>query len=97
VLAAAKAVACDGGPGVSSLGDKVLVHYAWRQYEKTYGPLPLERFKQNLSEVNGNHLVLAREDLIPGERAQEFSQSEVRTGASRYHYIRISNPRDSHA
>jgi hypothetical protein len=96
-LAAAHAVADAGGPGVSSLGDKVLVHYAWRQYEKTYGPLPLDRFKQNLSLVNGEHLVLVREDLIPGERAQEFSQSEVRTGESRFHYIRVSNLRDSHA
>jgi len=90
-LAAAKAVAREGGPGVSSLGDKVLVHYVWRQYEKTFGPLPLERFKQNLSDVNGDHLVLAREDLILGDRAEEFSQSEVRTGGSRYHYIRVGN------
>ncbi len=95
-LAAAQAVAHVGGAGVSNLGDKVLVHYAWRQYERTYGPLPLERFKQNLSEVNGTQLVLVREDLIPEDRAQDFSDSEVRTGASRFHYIRVSNTGGSH-
>lgn len=83
-----------GAPGVSSLGDKVLVSHAHAEYEKAHGAMPLATFKQRLSDVNGDDhgVSLVREDLVPAERAGEFAASEVKRGASSYHYIRTGKP-----
>lgn len=83
-----------GAPGVSSLGDKVLVSHVHAEYEKAHGAIPLATFKQRLSDVNGDDhgVSLVREDLVPAEKAGEFAASEVKRGASSYHYIRTGKP-----
>lgn len=83
-----------GAPGVSSLGDKVLVSHAHAEYEKAHGAMPLAMFKQRLSDVNGDDhgVSLVREDLVPAEKAGEFAASEVKRGVSSYHYIRTGKP-----
>lgn len=78
-----------GGPGVSNLRDKVLVAAAWRRHGQLFGTVPLDRFKRRLSAVNGELVDLVREDLVPADRVDEFRESEVRNGASVYHYIRV--------
>jgi hypothetical protein len=91
VVEAAKEVSRTNPRAVSSLGDKVLVHFVWQAYERWFAPMRLEAFKQHLSDANGDLLVLVREDMIPEDRRQEFLESEVRRGASCYHYIRIGS------
>jgi hypothetical protein len=91
VVEAAKEVARTNPRAVSSLGDKVLVHFVWQAYERWFTPMPLDVFKQHLSDANGDLLVLVREDMIPEDRRAEFAESEVRRGASCYHYIRIGS------
>ena len=95
--AAAARVAGGLGPGVSPLGDKVLVSHVWRRYQQDHGPVPLDAFKQRLSEANGEQLPLVREDLVPEDRRAEFAESEVRTGVSVFHYVRVHSLGVRHA
>jgi len=96
VVEAAKEVARTNPRAVSNLGDKVLVHFVHQAYEKWFAPMPIDIFKQHLSDANGDLLVLVREDMIPEDRRQEFLDSEVRRGPSSYHYIRIGSLGVSH-
>ena len=90
VRAAAKSVASTGGVGVNNLGDQVLIEYCWREYQRLFGAIAFEHFREHLVEANNRReLVLVREDLIPEGRSVEFRESEVLVGASSYHYVRI--------
>lgn len=89
VLAAAHAIARDGGPGLSNLKDKVMIHPCWQRFGQMFGELPLDEFKRQLSRANGDGVILVCEDLITDARRSEFAQSEVRVGTSSYHYIRL--------
>jgi hypothetical protein len=91
VIEAAREVARTNPRAVSNLGDKVLVRFVHQAFETWFNPMPIDLFKQHLFDANGDLLVLVREDMIPEDRRQEFSESEVRRGPSFYHYIRIGS------
>ncbi len=91
VLHAARDAARANPRALSNLGDKILVRPVWEHFTRIFGAMPLDLFKQQLAEANGDHLVLVREDMIPVERAAEFADSEVCRGASSFHYIRIGS------
>ena len=88
-MAAARDVVETGGAGVSNLRDQVLVASVWERYGKLFGPMSLDVFKRSLRDANGDHVILVCEDRVPADREREFRESEVRTGASVYHYLRI--------
>jgi len=90
VQSAARSVARTNRDSVNNLGDQVLIYYCWQEYQRLFGETPFQWFTEHLIECNKVRLlVLVREDLVPGERAEDFRRSEVHLGASVYHYVRI--------
>lgn len=89
VLAAARDVVATNGRGVSNLRDQVLVASVCERFGELFGRVGLDEFKKHLRDVSGGEVMLVCEDRIPADRQQEFRESEVRIGASVFHYIRI--------
>lgn len=89
VLAAARDVVATNGRGVSNLRDQVLVGAVRERYASLFGEIAMDEFKRHLRDVSGGEVMLVCEDRIPADRLQEFRESEVRIGASVFHYIRV--------